>query len=80
MPVFDYEDNCAMKRPKQEPALLFIPFILIAFYIFLRSANIDTQLFIDCIAIFAAVAFFFEYHQNGKLNEAQFIIDLNNQL
>ena len=32
-----------------------------------------------CLAIFTAVAFFLEYHQNNKLNEAQFVIDLNNQ-
>lgn len=68
-----------MKRLKQEPLLLMIPVILIVFYIIIRSSNIDTQPFIDCLAIFTAVAFFFEYHQNGKLNEAQFIIDLNNQ-
>ena len=32
-----------------------------------------------CLAIFTAVAFFLEYPQNNKLNEAQFVIDLNNQ-
>lgn len=32
-----------------------------------------------CLAIFTAVAFFLEYHQNNKLNEAQFVIELNNQ-
>lgn len=32
-----------------------------------------------CLAIFTAVAFFLEYHQNNKLNEVQFVIDLNNQ-
>lgn len=31
------------------------------------------------IAIIAAVAFWLEYHENKLLNEAQFIIDLNEQ-
>ena len=33
----------------------------------------------DCLAIHTAVAFFLDYHQNNKENEARFVIYLNNQ-
>ena len=52
---------------------------VIAVYFFLQSKDIETSLIMDCLAMLTAVAFFLEYHQNNKVNEAQFVIDLNNQ-
>ena len=52
---------------------------IIAVYFFLREKKIETSIIMDCLAILTAVAFFLEYHQINKVNEAQFVIDLNNQ-
>lgn len=48
-------------------------------YIKHTNPSTDTETVMVCLAIFTAVAFFLEYHQNSLLNEAQFVIDLNNQ-
>jgi len=51
----------------------------IAIYLYFKHCNTDTTIIMDCLAIITGVAFFLEYHQNNKLEEAQFVIDLNNQ-
>ena len=68
-----------MKR--QKPIILTIlgSAFIIAVYLFFRHQGIETSIIIDCLAIFTAVAFFLEYHQNNRVNEGQFVIDLNNQ-
>ena len=53
--------------------------VLMALYLYLRKITSDTTQVMDCLAIFTAIAFFLEYHQNNRVNEAQFVIDLNNQ-
>ena len=66
---------------RQKPIILTLigSGIIMAVYFYLRFKQIETSIIIDCLAIFTAVAFFLEYHQNNKVNEAQFVIDLNNQ-
>lgn len=68
-----------MNRHKPIALTLLGACVIIAGYFFLRNKNIETSLIMDCLAILTAVAFFLEYHQNNKVNEAQFVIDLNNQ-
>ena len=55
--------------------------LIIVLYLYIKHINpsTDTETIMVCLAIFTAVAFFLEYHQNSLLNEAQFVIDLNNQ-
>lgn len=68
-----------MNRYKPVALTLLGVCAVIAVYFFLRNKGIETSLIMDCLAILTAVAFFLEYHQNNKVNEAQFVIDLNNQ-
>lgn len=68
-----------MNRYKPIVLTLLGACVMIAVYFFLRNQKIETSLIMDCLAILTAVAFFLEYHQNNKVNEAQFVIDLNNQ-
>ena len=68
-----------MTRQKPIILTLLASAIIIAAYLYFRHNSIETSLIMDCLAIFTAVAFFLEYHQNNKVNEAQFVIDLNNQ-
>ena len=55
--------------------------LIIAIFLYIKHTNpsTDSETVMVCLAIFTAVAFFLEYHQNSLLNEAQFVIDLNNQ-
>lgn len=53
--------------------------LIIAAYLCFRCNSIETSIIMDCLAIVTAVAFFLEYHQNNKVNEGHFVIDLNNQ-
>ena len=68
-----------MKRKKPLIVTILTAVIIIVVYLFLRQRNIETSIIMDSLAILTGVAFFLEYHQNNKVNEAQFIIDLNNQ-
>ena len=66
---------------RQRPIILTLiaSALIIAAYLFLRFRCIETSLIMDSLAILAVVTFFLEYHQNNKVNEAQFVIELNNQ-
>lgn len=72
-----------MNHRRNRPILitLIVSTLIICAYLYLKhkNPNTDTETIMACLAIFTAVAFFLEYHQNNKLNEAQFVIDLNNQ-
>lgn len=61
---------------------LFVSFTLVVIYVYLQSqASIPdmANTVMAICAIVAAVAFWLEYHHNNKVNEAQFIMDLNDQ-
>ena len=68
-----------MKRQKPIIFTILGSAFIIAVYLYFRHQGIETSIIIDCLAIFTAVAFFLEYHQNNRVNEGQFVIDLNNQ-
>lgn len=72
-----------MNRHRRRPIYITLvtSILIISVYLYLKHINpsTDTDTIMVCLAIFTAVAFFLEYHQNNKLNEAQFVIDLNNQ-
>ena len=54
--------------------------VFVAAYFYLRTVT-DTasEIIVTVLTIIAGVAFWLEYHHNSQVNEAQFIIDLNNQ-
>ena len=61
---------------------LIFSFTLVVIYVYLQShADIPdmANTVMAICAIVAAVAFWLEYHHNNKVNEAQFIMDLNDQ-
>lgn len=55
--------------------------VFIGVYLYLRNINPDSasDVVITILAIIAGVAFWLEYHHNSKVNEAQFVMELNNQ-
>ena len=56
-----------------------IVFILAYFYLRHFNPSDASEIVVTVLAIIAGVAFWLEYHHNGKVNEAQFIMDLNDQ-
>lgn len=54
--------------------------VFIAVYFFLRrfDASDAAEVIVTILAIIAGVAFWLEYHKNGQINEAQFVVELNN--
>lgn len=54
--------------------------LFVAAYFYLRTVtNTASEIIVTVLTIIAGVAFWLEYHHNSQVNEAQFIIDLNNQ-
>ena len=71
-----------MKRYRPVYISLLVSLILILLYLYLRTTTDDssiTDMVMAICAILAAVAFWVEYHHNNKINEAQFVMELNNQ-
>lgn len=72
----------SMKRYRPVCISLMVSLVLIALYLYLRATALDTEItdvVMAVCAIVAAVAFWVEYHHNNKINEAQFVMELNNQ-
>lgn len=55
--------------------------VFIGVYLYLQHSNPGSasDIVITILAIIAGVAFWLEYHHNSKVNEAQFVMELNNQ-
>lgn len=55
--------------------------VFVAVYFYLRRFNASdaAEVIVTTLAIIAGVAFWLEYHRNGQINAAQFMIELNNQ-
>ena len=69
-----------MNRRRPLILTILVSVLVIAAYLLFRDkTTTTTTIIMDCLAIITGIAFFLEYHQNNKLEEAQFIIDLNNQ-
>ena len=75
-----------MKKYKRNNSLLIsllVTITLIAIYIVIlknsSEQNTVSESVITILGIVAGVAFWLEYHHNNKLNEAEFIVELNKQ-
>ena len=68
-----------MKRPYYISFIAMIVFI--GAYLYLQHVNpySASDIVITILTIVAGVAFWLEYHHNSKVNEAQFVMELNNQ-
>ena len=60
---------------------LLATIFFIAIYFYLRRFNPSeaSEIVITILAIVAGVVFWLEYHHNSKVNEAQFVMELNDQ-
>lgn len=60
---------------------LIATILFIGIYFYLRHFKPDaaSEIVVTVLAIVAGVAFWLEYHHNSKVNEAQFVMELNNQ-
>lgn len=75
-----------MKKYKRNNALLIsllVTIVLIAIYIVVLKNSSEqstvSESVLTILGIVAGVAFWLEYHHNNKLNEAEFIVELNKQ-
>jgi hypothetical protein len=72
----------SLKRHRPFSVSLLISAVLIAIFLFFYNTKKDTDVInitmVSC-ALIAAVAFWVEYRQNNKINEAQFVMSLNNE-
>ena len=70
-----------LKRHTPYYITLFATVLFIAIYFYLRRFNPSeaSEIVVTILAIVAGVAFWLEYHHNSKVNEAQFVMELNDQ-
>lgn len=73
--------NFRKKRPICISLVAMIVFVAIYVFFLKKSdnPNVISDVVITILGIIAGVAFWLEYHHNGKLNEAEFIVELNKQ-
>lgn len=69
------------KRHKPYYIMMIATAILITIFFFIKYFNPSgaSETVITILAIVTGVAFWVEYHHNCKVNEAQFVMELNNQ-
>lgn len=55
--------------------------VFVSVYFFLKYCNPNeaSETVVTILAIVTGIAFWVEYHQKCKVNEAQFVMELNNQ-
>ena len=69
------------KQHKPYYITLIAMLLFVAIYFYLRHFDPSdaSEIIVTILAIVAGVAFWLEYHHNSKVNEAQFVMELNNQ-
>lgn len=61
-------------------SLLIVLFLIVVYLYFIKNSEVDISTAIGTIlAIIAGVAFWIEYYHNNKIEEASFIMELNQQ-
>lgn len=67
------------RRPYYISILAMVLFIGLYFAMRRYNASDASELVVTILVIIAGVAFWLEYHHNSQINEAEFIVELNNQ-
>ncbi len=71
--------NLRKHRPLYLSIVAMAVFILVYFYLRRFNPSDASEVIVTVLAIVAGVSFWLEYHRNSQINEAQFIVELNNQ-
>lgn len=67
------------RRPYYITLIALVVFIGAYFYLLHFNPDSASEIVVTILTIIAGVAFWLEYHHNSKVNEAQFVMELNNQ-